>query len=136
MSVTRLRNYHQLWDREDIKCCPIDTTFRLVGKKFTILIIREMMRDKTRFNQFLDSIEGINPKISARLKEMEKSGLIRRKVCSTETPIRIGYFLTEKGSAPKSILNQMAIFSMRHCVKEVFKDRKPRTLKRDLVSTL
>ena len=134
--MTRLRNYHQLWDREDIKCCPIDTTFRLVGKKFTILIIREMMRDKTRFNQFLDSIEGINPKISARLKEMEKSGLIRRKVCSTETPIRIGYFLTEKGSAPKSILNQMAIFSMRHCVKEVFKDRKPRTLKRDLVSTL
>jgi DNA-binding HxlR family transcriptional regulator len=135
--VTRLRNYHQLWDREDIKCCPIDATFRLVGKKFTILIIREMMRDKTRFNQFLDSIEGINPKIlSAGLKEMEKSGLIRRKVYSTETPFRIGYFLTEKGSALKYLLNQMAIFSMRYCAKEVFKDRKPRTLKRDLVSAL
>jgi len=52
--VTRLRNNQQLWDREDMKCCPIDTTFRLVGKKFTILIIREMMRDKTRFNQILD----------------------------------------------------------------------------------
>ena len=135
--MTRLKNYHRLWDREDIKCCPIDTTFRLVGKKFTILIIREMMRDKTRFNQFLDSIEGINPKIlSARLKEMEKSGLIRRKIRSTEPPVRIGYFLTEKGSALKSILNQMARFSMRHCAKEVFKDRKPRTLKRDLASTL
>jgi DNA-binding HxlR family transcriptional regulator len=96
-----------------------------------------MIRDKTRFNQFLDSIEGINPKIlSARLKEMEKSGLIRRKVYYTETPVRIGYFLTEKGSALKSILNQMATFSMRHCAKEVFKDRKPRTLKRELVSTL
>ena len=131
--MTRLTNNHRLWDREDIKCCPIDTTFRLVGKKFTILIIREMMRD----NQFLDSIEGINPKIlSARLKEMEKSGLIRRKICSTESPVRIGYFLTEKGSALKSILNQMATFSMRHCAKEVFKDRKPRTLKRDLASTL
>lgn len=135
--MTRLRNYHQLWHRKDIKCCPIDTTFRLVGKKFTILIIREMMRDKTRFNQFLDSIEGINPKIlSARLKEMEKSGLIRRKVYSTETPVRIGYFLTEKGSALKSISNQMTIFSMRDCAKEVFKDRKPKALKRDLVSTL
>ena len=110
--MTRLRNNHRLWDREDIKCCPIDTTFRLVGKKFTILIIREMMRDKTRFNQFLDSIEGINPKIlSARLKEMEKSGLIRRKVYSTETPVRIGYFLIGKGSALKSILDQMAIYS-------------------------
>ena len=69
------------------------------------------MRDKTRFNQFLDSIEGINPKIlSARLKEMEKSWLIRRKVYSTENPVRIGYFLTEKGNALKSILDQMAIF--------------------------
>ena len=135
--LTRLRNNHRLWDREDIKCCPIDTTFRLVGKKFTILIIREMMRDKTGSNQFLNSIGGINPKIlSARLKEMEKSGLIRRKVYSTETPVRVGYFLTEKGSALKSILNQMAVFSMWHCAKEVFKDRKPTTLKRDLVSTL
>ena len=114
-----------------MKCCPIDTTFKLVGKKFTILIIREMMQKKTRFNQFVDHIEGVNPKIlSARLKEMEKSGLIRRKVYSTETPIRIGYFLTEKGSALKSILNQMAVFSMGHCAIEVFKDRKPRTLKR------
>jgi DNA-binding HxlR family transcriptional regulator len=110
--VTRLRNYHQLWDREDIKCCPIDTTFRLVGKKFTILMIREMMRHKTRFDQFLDSIEGINPKIlSARLNEMEKSGLIRRKVYSIETPVRIGYFLTEKGSALKSILDQRWLYS-------------------------
>ena len=135
MPVTWLRNYHPLWDREDIKCCPIDTTFGLVGKKFTILIIREMMRDKTRFNQFLDYVEGIIPKIlSSGLKEMEKSGLIRRKVYSTETPVRIGYFLTEKGSALKSILDQMAIFSMRHCAKEVFKDRKPKTLERDLVS--
>ncbi len=77
--MTRLRNYHQLWDREDIKCCPIDTTFRLVE--------------------------------SARLKEMEKSGLIRRKVYSTETPVRIGYYLIGKGSALKSILDQMAIYS-------------------------
>ena len=133
--MTWLRNYHQIWDREDIKCCPIDTTFGLVGKKFTILIIREMMRDKTRFNQFLDYVEGIIPKIlSSGLKEMAKSGLIRRKVYCTEIPVRIGYFPTEKGSALKSILDQMAIFSMRHCAKEVFRDRKPRTLERDLVS--
>jgi DNA-binding HxlR family transcriptional regulator len=82
-------------------------------------------------------LEGINPKIlSARLKEMENSGLISRKVYSTETPVRIGYFLTEKGSALKSILDQMARFSMRHCAKEVFKDRKSKTLEMDLISTL
>jgi DNA-binding HxlR family transcriptional regulator len=126
-----------LWKRGDMKCCPIDTTFKLVGKKFTILIIREMMRDKTRFNQFLDSIEGINPKIlSARLKEMERSGLIKRKVYSAETPVRIGYSLTEKGSALRSILDQMALFSMRYCAKEVFGDRRSRALETGLTTNV
>ena len=135
--MTRTQKNVYLWKRGDMKCCPIDTTFKLVGKKFTILIIREMMQDKTRFNQFLDSIEGINPKIlSARLKEMERSGLIKRKVYSAETPVRIGYFLTEKGSALRSILDQMAIFSMRYCAKEVFGDRKPRALETGLTTIL
>ena len=135
--MTRTQKNVYLWKRGDMKCCPIDTTFKLVGKKFTILIIREMMQDKTRFNQFLDSIEGINPKIlSARLKEMERSGLIKRKVYSAETPIRIGYFLTEKGSALRSILDQMALFSMRYCAKEVFRDRKPRVLETGLTTNI
>jgi DNA-binding HxlR family transcriptional regulator len=135
--MTRTQKNVYLWKRGDMKCCPIDTTFKLVGKKFTILIIREMMQDKTRFNQFLDSIEGINPKIlSARLKEMERSGLIKRKVYSAEIPVRIGYFLTEKGSALRSILDQMAIFSMRYCAKEVFRDRRPRVLETGLTTNI
>jgi DNA-binding HxlR family transcriptional regulator len=135
--MTRTQKNVYLWKRGDMKCCPIDTTFKLVGKKFTILIIREMMQDKTRFNQFLDSIEGINPKIlSARLKEMERSGLIKRKVYSAETPVRIGYFLTEKGSALRSILDQMALFSMRYCAKELFRDRKPRALETGLTTNI
>lgn len=135
--MTRTQKNVYLWKRGDMKCCPIDTTFKLVGKKFTILIIREMMQDKTRFNQFLDSIEGINPKIlSARLKEMERSGLIKRKVYSAETPVRIGYFLTEKGSALRSILDQMPLFSMRYCAKELFRDRKPRALETGLTTNI
>ena len=112
-----------------MKCCPIDTTFKLVGKKFTILIVREMMKNNTRFNQFVNHIEGVNPKIlSARLKEMEQSGLIKRMVYSYETPVRTEYILTEKGRALKSILDQMAIFSMQYCAKDVFKDGKARTM--------
>ena len=87
-----------------------------------------MMKNKTRFNQFLDSIEGINPKIlSARLKEMEKTGLIKRKVYS-EIPVRVEYFLTEKGRALKSILDQMASFSIQYCSRDVFKGGKPSSL--------
>ena len=51
---------------------------------------------QTRFNQFINSIEGINPKtLSIRLKEMEKLGLIERKVFPNETPIRIEYYPTK-----------------------------------------
>ena len=108
--------------------CPINHTFKLVGKKFTMLIIRNMIhRDHKRFNQFLE-IEEINAKIlSARLKEMEKDGLIERKVYP-DTPIRVEYTITEKGRALEPILDQMSAFSMKYCAKDVFKDGKPRKL--------
>jgi len=110
-------------------CCPIDNTFRIIGKKFTVLILRNMISlGQTRFNQLLVSVERINPKtLSIRLREMEKSGLIERKVYP-ETPIRVEYHLTEKGEALRPILEQMAAFSMQYCCKDVFKDGKPRTL--------
>jgi DNA-binding HxlR family transcriptional regulator len=106
--------------------CPINNTFRLVGKKFTILIIRNMIHLRhSRFNQFLE-IEGINAKIlSARLKEMERDGLIEREVYA-ETPIRVEYGITEKGRALEPILDQMSAYSMRYCAKDIFKDGKPR----------
>ncbi len=80
---------------------------------------------QTRFNQFLE-IEDINAKIlSARLKEMERDGLITRQIFH-ETPVRIEYSLTEKGKALEPVLNQMAAFSMQYCAKDVFKDGKAR----------
>jgi DNA-binding HxlR family transcriptional regulator len=108
--------------------CPINHTFKLVGKKFTMLIIRNMIhRDHKRFNQFLE-IEEINAKIlSARLKEMEKNGLIERKVYP-DTPIRIEYTITEKGRALEPILDQMSAFSMKYCAKDVFKDGMARKI--------
>jgi len=64
-----------------MKRCPINNTFKIIGKKFTILILRNMINGKqSRFNQLLNSIEESNPKtLSARLREMEKDGLIKRK---------------------------------------------------------
>jgi DNA-binding HxlR family transcriptional regulator len=118
-----------MYSMEGMKRCPVDNTFRLIGKKFTVLIVRNMMSNQIRFNQFIETIEGINPKtLSTRLKEMEKDGLIHRKIYH-ETPIRIEYYLTEKGKNLKSILDQMALFSAQFCVKDVFEDGKPRTNK-------
>ncbi|OLC36466.1 MAG: HxlR family transcriptional regulator [Thaumarchaeota archaeon 13_1_40CM_4_38_7] len=112
-----------------MKCCPIDNTFKIVGKKFTIHILRNMIfLNQTRFSQFLESIEGINPKtLSVRLHEMEKSKLVKRKVYP-DTPLRIEYTITEKGEALKPIIEQMAAFSMKYCSCDVFRDGKPRTV--------
>lgn len=110
--------------------CPINNTFKIMGKKFTVLILRNMIYlNHTRFNKLLDSIEEINAKtLSSRLKEMEKDGLIERKIYH-ESPVRIEYYMTEKGMALSPVLEQMAAFSMKYCAKDIFKDKKPRTLK-------
>src|SRR3990170_5399831 len=115
---------------EQMKCCPIDNTFKIIGKKFTIHILRNMMiLNQKRFNQLLDSIEGINPNtLSTRLREMEKNNLIEKKIFN-ETPIRIEYSLTKKGKALRTILEDMAAFSSRYCCEDIFKDAKPRTFR-------
>ena len=111
-----------------MKRCPINNTFKIIGKKFTILILRNMINGKqSRFNQLLNSIEESNPKtLSARLREMEKDGLIIRKVYPHEKPVMIKYHLTDKGLALQPILDIMATYSMKYCSKDVFKDAKPR----------
>ena len=111
---------------KEIKKCPIDNTFKIIGKKFTIHVVRNMhYGTQKHFNEFLGSIEGINSNtLATRLKEMEKSGLIKRKIFH-ETPIRIEYNLTEKGKDMIPILEQMAAFSMKHA-PEIFVDGKTR----------
>ncbi len=111
-----------------IRCCPINNTLNIIGKRFTILILRNMINGKqNRFNQFLNSIEESNPKtLSARLREMEKYGLIRRKVYPNEKPVRVEYHPVEKGLELQPILDMMAAYSLKYCSKDVFKDAKPR----------
>jgi DNA-binding HxlR family transcriptional regulator len=111
----------------DLKVCPIYNTFDLIGKKFTILILRDMMLyGKTRFNELLDSVEDINSKtLSLRLREMERDGLIKRHVYP-EMPLRVEYELTEKARHLRPILEQMGEFSARFCATDVFRDKRPR----------
>ena len=113
-----------------IKNCPVDNTFKIIGKRFAFHIVRNMaMRNQTRFNEFLGTIENINAKtLSLRLKELEESKIIKRTVYD-EVPIRIEYTLTEKGKDLQGIVDQMAAFSMKHYPKTVFKDGKKRNYK-------
>ena len=88
------------WVKENIKQCPISNSMDLIGKKFAVLILRNMIVYKqTRFNQFMDTIDGINPKtLTTRLRELERKDLIWRKVYP-EVPPRVEYLLTKKGMA-------------------------------------
>jgi DNA-binding HxlR family transcriptional regulator len=114
-----------------MKACPIENTFKIIGKKFTVLILRNMINGRqSRFNQLLNSLEQGNPKtLTIRLREMEKSGLIRRKVYYQETSLRIEYYPTEKGLALQPILDMMTAYSMQYCSKDIFKDAKPHNFK-------
>ena len=78
-----------------------------------------------RFNEFVNSMEEINPKtLSIRLKEMEKGGLIKRHVYN-ETPIRIEYYLTQKGKELQPIMEHMALFSLKYCCDPRFDNPNP-----------
>ena len=109
--------------------CPIDNGLKIIGKKFTCHIIRNMILLKQKkFNEFLRSIEGINTKtLSLRLQEMESEGLIERKIIDKRS-LRVEYSLTEKGKSLEPILVQMAKFTLKWESKKIFKKEKPMTV--------
>ena len=115
-----------IYNSPELKSCPIETTFKIIGKKWTVIIIREMFRGTTQFNRFLENIDGITPKVlTERLRELEKLGIVRRRIVS-EYPIRVEYELTDLGKEFEPVLLAAASFSMRNMPKIVFKDGKPR----------
>ncbi|HLD58386.1 MAG TPA: helix-turn-helix domain-containing protein [archaeon] len=90
--------------------CSIETTVDFVGKKFSLLILRDLFKEKkpVRFNAFLKSIKRITPKtLSMRLKELEKSGLLKKTIFP-EVPLRVEYSLTKKGKALGPILEALS----------------------------
>jgi DNA-binding HxlR family transcriptional regulator len=110
----------------ELKSCPIETTFRIIGKRWTVLIIREMLRGHKQFNRFMENIGGISPKVlTERLRELEHLGIVRRKIVS-EYPIKIEYSLTDLGKGFEPVLLSAASFSMMYMPKTIFKDGKPR----------
>jgi DNA-binding HxlR family transcriptional regulator len=117
---------NKVYEIPGLKTCPIEATFRIIGKRWTVLILREMFRGVTQFNRFHESIEGVTSKmLSLRLRELERNKIIIRKIIS-DHPVRVEYELTELGQKLGPLLLLAASFSMRQLPKVVFKDGKPR----------
>jgi DNA-binding HxlR family transcriptional regulator len=84
--------------------CPIATTLDVVGDKWSLLIVRDLVMGKTRFSEFLASPENVTTNILAdRLKRLESEGLVDRTLYQ-ERPNRYAYRLTEKGRALVPVL--------------------------------
>jgi DNA-binding HxlR family transcriptional regulator len=114
-----------------LKTCPIETTFRVIGKRWTVLIIREFLMGHTQFNRLIENIKGITPKVlTERLRELEQLGIVKRRIIS-DYPIRVEYSLTDAGRGLEPVLLSAASFSMKYMPKDVFKDGKPRTFESD-----
>ncbi len=78
--------------------CPVTRILGPLGKKWALLILRELHSDKPkRFNELIKGMRGISPRtLSKRLKELEEKGLVSRKRFD-EIPLRVEYSLTAKG---------------------------------------
>ena len=101
-------------NREKTIKCPVEKTLNIIGKKWAILIIRDLLSGKKRFGQLLTSLAGISPRtLSARLYDLEKNGVLAKKVFS-EIPLRTEYSLTKKGKSLYSILDQMNKWGSSH----------------------
>ncbi len=112
----------------ELRACPIETTFRIVGKRWTVLILREMFFGVTQFNRLQENVKGITPKIlSRRLKELQRLRIVERRIVS-QAPIRIEYRLTDIGRRLDSVLVSAAAFSMACLPRAVFKDGRSREL--------
>ncbi|WP_017326163.1 helix-turn-helix domain-containing protein [Synechococcus sp. PCC 7336] len=93
--------------------CPIACTLDLIGDRWTLLVIRDMALGKQRFEEFLQSPEGISSNIlSNRLKLLEQAGLVEKQPYSSHSR-RMNYCLTEKGESFRPVLKAIARWGLR-----------------------
>lgn len=90
-----------------LPACPVETTLTLIGDKWKVLILRDLMPGTKRFGELKKSVGNVSQKVlTAQLRAMEKNGLVNRKVYA-EVPPRVEYSLTELGKSLKPILDSL-----------------------------
>jgi len=97
--------------------CYVENTLTLIGEKWKVLIIRELMSEKKRFGELNRAIEGISQKmLTQQLRQMEKDKLVKRKVYA-EVPPKVEYSLTETGKSLQPILTAMHLWGKSYIEK-------------------
>ena len=90
--------------------CPVAATVQLIGNKWKLLIIRNLLVRPWRFNELQKSLDGISQKVlTDSLRSMEQDGIVIRTVYA-EVPPRVEYSLSELGESMRPILNSMQMW--------------------------
>lgn len=93
--------------------CPVRRTAEIIGRKWTTLIVRDLLPGKRRYSELARSISGISPKVlSDRLRELETLGLVTRTVFPTVPPTT-EYQLTERGRKLEDVIRAMYEFGLQ-----------------------
>lgn len=104
--------------KEEMPACPVATTVALIGSKWKLLIIRNLLTRPWRFNELKKDLEGISQKVlTDSLRSMEADGIITRTVYP-EVPPRVEYALTELGKSLKPILDSMRAWGEAYKAKQ------------------
>ena len=93
--------------KEELPACPVATTVQLIGSKWKLLILRNLMMRPWRFNELKRDLEGISQKVlTDSLRSMEADGIVTRTVYA-EVPPRVEYALSELGETMRPIMKSM-----------------------------
>src|SRR5437764_12579050 len=111
--MARRKNSVGSADAERRSTCPVACTLDIVGDRWTLLIVRDLLAGKKRYGDFLGSQEGIPTNILAdRLKRLEREGLVTTSLYS-EHPPRFEYHLTPEGRSLAAAIHALATWGLR-----------------------
>lgn len=97
-------------EKRELPACPVETTLMLIGDKWKVLILRDLMPGTKRFGELKKSVGNVSQKVlTAQLRDMEENGLVSRQVYA-EVPPRVEYSLTDLGRSLKPILDAMWVW--------------------------
>ncbi len=96
--------------KDQLPLCPVATTVQLIGSKWKLLILRNLMARPWRFNELKRDLDGISQKVlTESLRSMEEDGIITRTVYP-EVPPKVEYSLSELGESMRPIISAMESF--------------------------
>nr|WP_255556168.1 MULTISPECIES: helix-turn-helix domain-containing protein [unclassified Gilliamella] len=103
---------------ENLPPCPVETTLMLMGDKWKVLIVRDLLTGTKRFGELKKSLNGVSQKVlTQHLRTMEKNGLVSRKVYA-QVPPKVEYTLTDVGQSLKQVHDAMLAWGSAYQLKQ------------------